>query len=367
MKTTLVLLALSLLSSGATASAADLSFPPVSSGGHDFNHAPIGQSFTAVAATVRAGIYLADAGSFENWLATVYPGQIIPGSYPYEISPSVTVRIDLLTGEGAVGDVLCSETRTLTAPFSGFVDIDAGAAGVTLSAGQKYTIIMTDVSGQAYPQGVTGWVVPAFSGYSGGHPVLQGALVLDDSGTGDNCFEVLDSVVADPLAVSASDLTSGSEGVAYYCPITITVSGGTGPFTVGISGLPSGLSFDGNAVSGTPVLAGNYSPLISVTDADGSAAVASVSLTINAPPSQPPGNFTISDESKGKITAIGNGYLMVGRKRLIWTAATFIKVNTPDGELHSITEFVKAGMKVQWKGLLDKATNTVLTSSLEVN
>ncbi len=107
----------------------DLAFPPTTSAGHDFNHAPIGQTFTAIASDVRAGVYLADETSFTEWLATVYPGQIAPGSYPYAVAPSVSVQIDLIQGEGA-GSVLHSTTRTLTAPFSGFVDVDYGAAGI---------------------------------------------------------------------------------------------------------------------------------------------------------------------------------------------------------------------------------------------
>ena len=36
-------------------------------------------------------------------------------------------------------------------------------------------------------------------------------------------------------------------------------------------------------------------------------------------------------------------------------------------ERHVLDSFVKVGMKVQWKGLRDKATNTVLTSQIEIN
>jgi hypothetical protein len=75
-KSTVALLALSLLTAGATPGPADLDFTPVTSGGHDFNHSPVGQSFTATAADVRAGIYLTDAASFEAWLATIYPAAI---------------------------------------------------------------------------------------------------------------------------------------------------------------------------------------------------------------------------------------------------------------------------------------------------
>lgn len=58
---------------------------------------------------------------------------------------------------------------------------------------------------------------------------------------------------------------------------------------------------------------------------------------------------------------------MVGTKKLIWNTETKIIVTTPNGELQVINSFVKIGMKVQWKGLRDNATNTVLTSKLEIN
>ena len=112
-----------------SAASTDLSYPPATSAGHDFNHAPVGQTFTAVASSVRGGIFLADDTSFTAWLATIYPGQIVPGSYPYTVAPSISVRIDLLAGEGTGGAVLHSTTRTLTAPFMGFVDVDYAAAG----------------------------------------------------------------------------------------------------------------------------------------------------------------------------------------------------------------------------------------------
>ena len=451
----------------------DLSYPPATSGGHDFNHAPVGQSFTATASNVRAGIYLADETSFTAWLSTVYPGQIAPGSYPYAVAPSVTVRIDLLSGEGPSGTVLYSTTQTLTAPFSGFVDVDYGAAGISLTVGQKYTLLLTDVSGQAYPQGVTGWIVPAvtdstpgtgqpvtdpttgavvgylpYGAYYGGQPILQGALVANDAGIGDNAFEVLDNApapqtcagtnavitayvarnpgfitvngglnlldhlwttnlnptnttfmgglvnwfqtgllvdytgVADPggciltkltvkpapaaLVVSAANLPNGTVGVSYSAPITVT--GGVAPYTIQIpaGSLPAGLAFDGVNVTGTPQATGVSTLPVSVTDATGRPASANPTLTINPAPVAA-GNYTIKDEAQGNITATGAGFLLVGTKKLIWNANTTIKVNTPSGTKTVIDSFVKPGMKAQWKGLRDKATNTVLTSKLEVN
>jgi hypothetical protein len=464
--TPLLLTALTAVSSAA---ATDLSYPPATSAGHDFNHAPVGQSFTAVASNVHGGIFLADDTSFTAWLATIYPGQITPGSYPYTVAPSITVRIDLLAGEGPDGAVLHSVTRTLTAPFMGFVDVDYGAAGVTLTVGQKYSILVTDISGQSYPQGVTGWVVPAvtdstsgsgepvydsngnvvgympYGAYTGGLPIVQGTLVTNDAGVGDTSFQVIDNGTAptvqtvsgvnavitafvardpgyivinggnnlldhlwttnltpanttflggltnwyqtgllvdytgtvspdgviltqltvkpppDALVISTTSLPNGTAGVPYSAPIAVT--GGLAPYSGSISGLPAGLTFDGLNITGTPTSSGVSNVTVTVNDALGHSASSTATLTINPAPS----TYTIVDEAKGRISAIGAGYLMVGSKKLIWNSSTTIIVNTPKGIRSVIDSYVKVNMKVQWKGLRDAATNTVLTSKLEIN
>lgn len=197
------------LSASAWAGTYDIEYLPTTSAGHDFNHAPVGQSFIALAPQVRAGLYIADALSFTNWLATVYPGQIQPGSYPYAVAPSVNVNIKLLQGEGGNGTVLDSRNVTLAAPFMGFVDVDYAASGITLAVGQTYTLLMTDISNQSYPNGVTGWTVPAVhdftvvqpvGAYRDGQPILQGALVQDDTGIGDNAFHVMDTGAQPPAS-----------------------------------------------------------------------------------------------------------------------------------------------------------------------
>ena len=132
--------------------------------------------------------------------------------------------------------------------------------------------------------------------------------------------------------------------------------------SVGVTAVKS-LTLVRNTISGTPTTAGTYMGTLTATDAVGVTAAVSFTLTINSAPA----NFTVPDEAKGKITAVAADYLMVGGKKLIWNANTKINVNTPNGVIHVINSFVKKGMKVQWKGLRDKATNTVLTSQLEIN
>ena len=458
----------------ALAGSTDLSYPPTTSGGHDFNHSPVGQSFTAIASSVRAGIYLADETSFTAWLATVYPGQITPGSYPYAVAPSVTVKMDLVSGEGPGGTVLSTTTRTLTAPFSGFVEVDYGALGISLTVGQKYTLMLSDISGRTYPQGVSGWVVPSvtdstsgagqpvmdssgnlvgylpYGAYASGLPVLQGALVANDAGIGDNAFEVIDTApIAPPpppaeqtisgmnavitayvarnpgfivingglnlndhlwttnltpanttflgglsnwyktgllvdyvgttspqgliltsltvkpapsaLVLSSANVPDGTVGVPYSAAVTVT--GGLPPYTGTVTGLPAGLSFDGYNIVGTPTTSTVAVLNITILDSLGSAVSASPTLSIKPAPA----HYTIKDESQGKITGIGAGFILVGTKKIAWNATTTIIVNKPTGSVSVIDTFVKVGMRAQWKGLRDAATNTVMASKLEIN
>lgn len=168
--------------------------------------------------------------------------------------------------------------------------------------------------------------------------------------------------VADQPITFAPKLPAGTVGSAYSATLSAT---GFGPFSYSATGLPTGLLLKGNTISGTPTTAATFMGTITATDAAGAVSTVPATVTIN--PAAIPPSYTISDEGKGKITAVGADYLMVGAKKLIWNASTRITVNTPNGGLHTVTSFVKVGMKAQWKGLRNKATNTVLTSQLEIN
>jgi hypothetical protein len=179
---------------------------------------------------------------------------------------------------------------------------------------------------------------------------------------GASSTKTLALTVADQAINFAPSLPTGVVGSAYSANLS---ANGFGPFTYRASGLPAGLSLTGNIISGTPSTAGSATVTLIATDAAGVSSSATVTLTIN--PATSSGSYTILDESQGKITALGSDYIMVGTKKLIWDTKTTLIVNTPNGELNTVGSFVKVGMKVQWKGFRDKATNTVLTSKLEIN
>jgi hypothetical protein len=190
----------------------------------------------------------------------------------------------------------------------------------------------------------------------------QTGLILDYTGTVDlSAGCILTNLTVKPaVTIDTASLPGGSTGVAYLAPVS--VSWGVAPYTVTVSGLPAGLRYSASAISGTPSAAGMFTVTITAVDSVGATATKSLGLTITQS-----ANYSIVDENKGKISSVGSGYLMAGTKKLTWNSSTVITVNTPSGAKHVIDSFVQPGMKVQWKGMRDPATNTVLTSQLEVN
>ena len=353
---TAVLLALSSVTAWA-GNSTDLYYQPTTSAGHDFNHAPIGQSFKALAPSVKAGIFIADEDSFVTWLRQTFP--TLP-DFPYAIAPSVTIRVDLLQGEGVGGTVLDSRKLTMTKPFMGFVEVDYAAAGIALVPGNKYTLLMTDVSGQSYPNGVTGWVVPAVhdygkggslppGAYPDGRPVLQGALVLDDSGIGDNAFEVLDvgGSIPPPLAISGT-LPYGQVDQPYSA--TLTASGGVPQYAWSASGLPDGLALNGDTISGTPTTEGSYSVAVTVTDSKGAVASTSYAMVISPQLTCTKPKTAKASKGKGTVTGKGGNYIMVGSKRIDYASCTTMNYG-------GYATSPAVGDRVEWQGFVEPNGN----------
>lgn len=84
---------------------------------------------------------------------------------------------------------------------------------------------------------------------------------------------------ANTLTVTASDFTTASGQP--YGGTPVTVSGGTAPYTVNLSGLPDGLNADtsGN-VTGTPTAPGTSTVSVSVTDNAGATATSVFTVTV---------------------------------------------------------------------------------------
>lgn len=87
-----------------------------------------------------------------------------------------------------------------------------------------------------------------------------------------------------PLNVATPTFVKGQVGSAY--PATpITVTGGWSPYTTVVAGLPSGLTFDGANVVGTPAVSGTFPVTVSVTDNKGNGFnITTLSITVDPKP-----------------------------------------------------------------------------------
>jgi uncharacterized protein YhjY with autotransporter beta-barrel domain len=89
------------------------------------------------------------------------------------------------------------------------------------------------------------------------------------------------NVVAPVVTVSPTTLPAATAGSAYTA--TLTATGGVAPYSFVLGGgtLPAGLSLSASGVvSGTPTAAGSFAFTVNVTDANGQAGTANVTLTV---------------------------------------------------------------------------------------
>ncbi|MEI9975909.1 MAG: putative Ig domain-containing protein [Ignavibacteriota bacterium] len=80
------------------------------------------------------------------------------------------------------------------------------------------------------------------------------------------------------LTVTTSSLSSGTVGVAYTA--ALAASGGTAPYTFTATGLPAGLSVNGQSITGTPTAAGTSTVTVTAKDSSNPALTATATLTL---------------------------------------------------------------------------------------
>ena len=165
-----------------------------------------------------------------------------------------------------------------------------GASGpaVQIAAGGDHSLVLTS-TGQLYAFGEN------FSGQLGNAtnsntaepnpmptPVsLPGAASIDTMARGPMADDTL--VVLADLAVSSSSLPTGLLGASYAAQLEGL--GGTQPYRWSASGLPPGLSLDAatGAITGAPTVTGSYTAAVTLTDADGIEASASLAIPVVKP------------------------------------------------------------------------------------
>ena len=150
----------------------------------------------------------------------------------------------------------------------------------------SWNLLRGAISGGPYtqianiPVGTTSYTDTSVSSGSTYYYVVQ---AVDTAGTvsADSAqAEVVIPTSAPPLAVATTSLPAAIAGTSYS--VTITASGGVGPYTWSGTGV-DGLTFSGTGLlSGTPSQAGTFTQNVTVKDSTGTTASASLSLSVTA-------------------------------------------------------------------------------------
>lgn len=214
--------------------------------------------------------------------------------------------------QGTLCDIGAVEYRTtlLQTTVAGAGSVSAAATPAPLSGGisqcqSSGTACQASYSGEGTPQQTTLTASPdtgsAFTGWSGAC-----------SGSTLTCIVTLDaakSVQASfaPFSIPATNLPAGTYGTAYSQPLAPTPSGGTGPYSYSVSGLPPGFSYAAGVLSAPATqAAGSYQFKLTATDANGATtepanvavvikpAATSTSLSASATMLQPGQSVTFS-------------------------------------------------------------------------
>lgn len=267
------------------------------------------------------------------------------------LSPSTTTFNGGLVNWYATGDIV-SWTGTVD-PTGCILDHLTVSPRVTIStsslpagvAGAAYTAPVTVAWGVApYTTSVLG--LPAGLSFNGtnivGTPTVAGTFTVSVSTT--DALGV--SAASSPLTLTVSapaitsftaNLPSGTVGASYAG--SVAAVGGYGTLSYAATGLPAGLALSGKNIVGTPTTAGAYGVSFTVTDALGTQATASGTITVGnavvttGPSCTKPTGATGGLNSMGAITAI---------------AGNVITFNTSKGVAVTVT--VPSCAKIAWNG-----------------
>ena len=180
-------------------------------------------------------------------------------SYTFNVAPPVIV-VDPATLPNPAAAVAYSQSVTASggiAPYSFAVTAGSLPPGITLSSGGV-------LSGTSNQVGSFNFTVTATDNFGQ---------------TGSRAYTV--TIAAPTLTMTPA---AGTLNAPYNTPFTqaFTATGGSGSFSYALTGaLPTGLSFAGNTISGTPTAPGSYPITVTATDTQLTGAGAPFSVAVN--------------------------------------------------------------------------------------
>ena len=157
-----------------------------------------------------------------------------------------------------------------------------------------------------------------------------------------------------PLTVATPTLANGTIGVLYPS-VTIKVSGGWSPYTLAVTGLPTGMKLSGTAISGTPTVSGTFKLAISAADAKNNKfSITTSTITIGTTPvpapAPAPAACTVPAGSKtapniqANVTAVNGTTVTIGSTLVTVPACAAI---TWKGNWSGLTKAIRVGYNVQ--------------------
>lgn len=285
-----VLLALTLTACGGGGS-------PVSSGGS--GGAPTVASITVSPASASIAV-----GATEQFTATAKDanGNALSGvTFTWASSSSSVATINssgLATGvaagntnvtASASGVASSAAALTVTPPPIATITVSPSSASIAVGATEQFTATAKDANGNTisgvtftWSSSSTGIATISASGLATG--VAAGSTNITASASGVTSPAAALTVTAPPpsLTITTTTLPSGTTGGAYSA--TLQASGGTVPYTWGLSSgtLPTGLTLNAGTgvISGTPTVAGTSNFTVKVTDSETPAVNATANLSI---------------------------------------------------------------------------------------
>ncbi len=189
-----------------------------------------------------------------------------------------------------------SKGCTVTTPFTIIVNNALALGAATLPNGEVGIVypaqFLPAASGGTLPFTYTATNLPPGLSFDPvtraitGTPTTAGpytiTLKATDNG-GNSVSRNYSLIVVTPLTLASAPLPSGTINEAYPTQTLAPANGGTGPYTYGLTGLPSGLIFNTTTrqITGTPTVAGVFPLVLTATDANAKTVTANYSITVN--------------------------------------------------------------------------------------
>lgn len=249
-------------------------------------------SYSASVASSVSSVTVMPVVTESHATVTVDGNAVASGSASPSVSltsgSTTSISVVVTAQDGTTQAYTLSVTRAEAAPVSSgstatvAADSTNNIIALSLSGGTatSVTLVSTPAHGSATVSGTSVIYTPA-AGYSGSDSFIWNA---SNSG-GTSADATVSLTVTRPVLTvmpASGNLTAATVGSAWSK--SLTVSGGTSPWTWSASALPAGITLDTSAgtLSGTPSAAGSYSFQVTATDANGVTGSASYTLVVGA-------------------------------------------------------------------------------------